>query len=208
MKATIAVFANSVKHGEHCVAGKDISTGSWIRPVADTAGAELSHSQCLCDTPNGKFIVKPLQKVEIKFRQHAPLLNQPENHVITDEIWEQKDRIEEAEIVSYLDTPDTLWGHGNSVNFAQIEARLIDIEQSLYLVKVDNLELFKAMNNKRRAIFTYAGIRYDLPVTDPNFYRLLAEPQYQQVLCVSLGEKFDPAGGNNFSCYKIIAAIF
>jgi len=208
MKTIIVVFANSVKHGNHCVAGKDINTNSWVRPVSDPTGAELSDAQCHYTNSHGNFIVKPLQKIEINFSQHAPLINQPENHVITNEIWQHQYKIEKAEIVNYLDTPDTLWGIGNKVNFAQIEAKLIHIEQSLYLVKVDNLQLRKTMEHKRRASFSYAGNNYDLPVTDPNFEQLLAEPNHQQILCVSLAEKYDPAGGDNYSCYKIIATIF
>src|SRR4051794_14023332 len=32
----IICLANSWKHGERCVAGMDIFTGQWLRPVADT----------------------------------------------------------------------------------------------------------------------------------------------------------------------------
>ena len=207
MSTTIVVFANSVKHGKHCVAGKVVNTQQWVRPVSDIHGAELSDTQCLYENPHGKFKVKPLQKIEMSLAQHAPLISQPENHVISDQIWQQRYRIEDAEITNYLDAPDTLWGTGNRVNYTQIEANIVNIEQSLYLVQVNNLQLSKTIDSKRRATFSYAGIGYDLPVTDPNFEKLLAEPQYQQILCVSLGEKYDPAGGENYSCYKIVATI-
>ena len=208
MSEIIVIFANSVKHGKHCVAGKIVNSQQWVRPVFTSNGAELSNTQCLYENPHGRFKVKPLQKIEMSFTHHTPLINQPENYVISNQIWQQRYRIEEAEIVNYLDVPETLWGTSNRVGYAQITSNLLKIEQSLYLVKVDNLQLTKTGDGKRRAIFNYANISYDLPVTDPNFDTLLANPQYQQILCVSLGEKYDPAGGNNYSCYKIVATIF
>ena len=40
MRKVIVVFANSVKHGKHCVAGKDVQSKKWIRPVSNAEGAE------------------------------------------------------------------------------------------------------------------------------------------------------------------------
>lgn len=207
MRSIIVIFANSIKHGKHCVAGKIINTQHWIRPVSDINGAELSDTQCLYDNPHGKYKVKVLQKIEMAFNQHAPLINQPENHLISDQIWRQRYNLDESEITNYLDTPETLWGIGNKVIYSQIEDKIVNIEQSLYLVQVTDLELNKTHDGKKRATFNYAGNYYDLPVTDPNFEKLLTEPEYQQILCVSLGEKHDPAGGENYSCYKIVATI-
>jgi len=207
MRKVIVVFANSVKHGKHCVAGKDIQTKQWIRPVGDAGGAELDHNQCVCVNPYGKYAVKPLQKVEIDIAAHSPLINQPENHLIGIGEWNQRYRIKAPEVAHYLDAPDTLWGTENRVAFSQIESGAVNIEQSLYLVKVSDLTIYKTIDNRRRASFSYNGNSYDLPVTDPNFENHLQNPQHQNVLCVSLGEKYDPDGGENYSCYKIVATI-
>ncbi len=92
------------------------------------------------------------------------------------------------------------------MSYAQIESKIINIEQSLYLIQTSDLEL-RRVDNRKRAIFCYAGINYDLPVTDPNFDRQDTDPDHQQILCISLGEKYDPSGGNNYSCYKIVATV-
>lgn len=205
MKAVV-IFANSVKNHNHCVAGKEVDTQIWIRPVSDCDGGALSCEQCLAENIHGKFKVSPLQKIEMGLAQPVPLINQPENHLISGKIWQQKYNINKNEIPHYLDAPDSLWGAGNKVEYAQIEGGLIKIDQSLYLVRVGNLQLTK-VNSKRRATFEYNGVPYDLPATDPNFDQQLEKPNNQQILCVSLGEKFDPDDGNNYSCYKIVAAI-
>lgn len=207
MKKVVVVFANSVKHGKHCVAGKDVQTKSWIRPVGDANGLALNDDQCKYVNPHGRFKVKPLQKIEIEVTQHCPLPNQPENYLVGNTEWKQQYKIEAHEVVQYLDTPETLWGIGSSVVFSDIENGTIQIPQSLYLVKVDNLILYMTTFNKRRASFRYSGNNYDLPVTDPNFDSLLQNPQHQSIVCVSLGEKFIPEGSEVYSCYKIVATI-
>nr|VFK61072.1 MAG: hypothetical protein BECKUNK1418G_GA0071005_101532 [Candidatus Kentron sp. UNK]VFK69570.1 MAG: hypothetical protein BECKUNK1418H_GA0071006_10166 [Candidatus Kentron sp. UNK] len=202
MKKVIVVFANSVKHRKHCVAGKDIETGKWIRPVADANGKELKKKQCMVINPYGEFMVNPLQKVEIELVKSSPLPNQPENFIVGGAQWVQRYNIKAHEVDDYLDEPEMLWETGDRVAYSEIESGAIRITQSLYLVKIDNLRIYKNDRNKRRASFSYKGNHYDLPVTVPHSYRQLQTPQHQSILCVSLGEKF-----NGF-CYKIVAAIY
>nr|VFJ94199.1 MAG: hypothetical protein BECKLFY1418A_GA0070994_10386 [Candidatus Kentron sp. LFY] len=205
MKKQIVVFANSVKHGKHCVAGKDISTKEWIRPVDDRNGAELNDWQCTC--VGQRFPVKPLQEVEIDIAEHSPLVNQPENYLIVGGQWNQRYKLELSRLPEYLDSPDSLWGEGDRVEFASIENGMVPIKQSLYLVEVDDLKIYRNNYNKLRARFSYNEISYDLAVTDLDFDEHLSEPRHQSVLCVSLGEKFKPWGSQGYFCYKIVAAI-
>jgi len=208
MKKTIVIFANSIKHGKHCVAGKDIHNCQWIRPVRDTNGSELDHKQCMCVNPHGKFKVKPLQKVEIDIISHSPLIHQPENYLIGNGEWKQKYKIDLSEITKFLDKPDSLWGKGDKISFFLIENGKINIDQSLYLVKVSNLKIYRTANNRRKTSFFYNGYHYNLSVTDPNFDELMKTSNFRGILCVSLGEKFRPDNSRSYFCYKIVVAIF
>lgn len=199
----VVILANSVKHHQHCVAGKCIANGQWVRPVSNTAGAELSHAQALCQNPYGQFNVKPLQKVIMSFSAHAPLAHQPENYVIDGAVWRQNFGISVGDLVHYLDTPKHIWGETDRVSHASIISGQITIEQSLYLVAVENLHLYINQYDKRRASFSYRGIDYDLAVTDPGFDRIIQNNEAPRgILCVSLGEEYQ---GN---CFKLIATIF
>lgn len=139
MKKTIVILANSVKHGQHCVAGKDVITKRWIRTVSDKDGCELSHEQAKCENPYGIFPISLLQKVEIDFSTAAPLINQPENFIITDNIWIQKYKLDMHELASYLDNPISLWSNGSSslngqndrVEYQNILEKSVIISQSL-----------------------------------------------------------------------------
>ena len=160
MKKTIVILANSVKHGQHCVAGKDMITKKWIRPVNDAGGSELTNEQAKCKNPHGIFPISVLQKIEMDFSQTAPLINQPENCIITDKIWVQRYKIDRNELDSYLDKPDILWcnksssgnGEKDRVNYDQILNGNVVIEQSLYLINPDRIKVLVSANieNKKR----------------------------------------------------------
>ena len=49
LSKNIVVLANSRKHGGHCVAGKCVDTGKWIRPVSRKEGTCLDFSQVQCE---------------------------------------------------------------------------------------------------------------------------------------------------------------
>lgn len=195
----IIIFADSVKHHNHCVAGKCASTGIWIRPVADVHGRELTNEQIKYRNKYGVFPIKPLQKINIEFDRHAPLVHQPENHIITDSLWTQNYKIEQENIVEYLDHPDDIWGEGNRVLYADD----MQISQSLYLVRVTRVNLYTPQINKRRISFTYNDIDYDLAATSRNFDDLHTTGNFEEcILCISLGEPFEGF------CYKLVAGIF
>ncbi|HIQ51042.1 MAG TPA: hypothetical protein EYH54_03660 [Nautiliaceae bacterium] len=211
MEKTVVIFANSVKHNNHCVAGKDIYTKKWIRPVADANGSALTTQQIQITNSYKTFPVKPLQKVKIKFLKHAPLINQPENYVIKNSTWIQEYNLNKDEIFEFIDTPKHLWIDGISdndrVDYQLIKNEQFKIYQSLYLIKVDEIYIYWKDRSEfgyypqRRGKFEYKGIIYDLAITDPNFKELKEQCLYDKILCVSLGGNF------NGYCYKIIASI-
>lgn len=199
----VVVFANSIKHGQHCVAGKCASTGRWIRPVSNQQGAELSHEQAKYKNVYGVYGVRPLQKILMGFSQHVPLPHQPENFLIDGNQWHQNYSIRLENLSDYLDEPVDLWGNDNRVSYARIITGRYNILQSLYLVQVEELELYNAGDGKRRAAFQYNDVDYDLAVTDPKFDEIIREERdIQGILCISLGEEFQGY------CYKLVAAIF
>lgn len=199
----IIVLANSVKHGQHCVAGKCLQSNRWVRPVANEQGAELNHEQAKYQNPYGTYSVKPLQRIRMGFTSHAPLPHQPENYLIDGNLWQQNYSISIDDLPNYLDNPTNLWGEGNRVQYPLIELGPHNIEQSLYLIQVEQLVLYNTDEGKRRASFHYNGLNYDLAVTDPKFDEIIQEQtEVKSILCISLGEEY------HGYCYKLVATIF
>ncbi|MDP8033844.1 hypothetical protein QJU43_06685 [Pasteurella atlantica] len=204
MEKEIVILAKSIKHNGYCVAGKYFSTKQWVRLVSNSGGGQLSFEQVQYENIYGRFEVKPLQRMKIGLVKEVSLINQPENWLIDNRLWVQNYRIEKSELYNYLDKPEDLWGDSHKVNYNSIESRNILIEQSLYLVKAHNLNLYITEDQKRRAKFCYNNINYDLPVTDPEFDNIFNDKNIinNAILCISLGEEF------NGYCYKIVATIF
>lgn len=199
----ILVLANSIKHGQHCVAGKCMRSGIWIRPVSDQQGAELSHEQARYRNPYGTFAVKPLQRIKMEFSHHVPLAHQPDNYLIGSATWRQNYSVGLSSLHNYLDCPEDLWGEANRVLHERVVSGDYNIHQSLYLVRVENLILHYAGEGKRRASFKYNEIEYNLAVTDPNFDQLVSTcHEMSGIICVSLGEEY------NGYCYKLVATVF
>lgn len=205
----IVILAKSIKHGNFCVAGKDVSTKKWIRLVSDNNGSALTGQQILTTNSNYKdtYQVKTLHKVKVKFSHPAPLLQQPENEVINPQhTWQQNFSLSQAQLANYVDSPETLWGCENRLLYEDITQGSITISQSLYLVPVSNLSLYTNPQDKRKAHFTYNDVRYTtMSVTDPNFDKLVSEQGFYKsaYLVISLGEKYT----DNY-CYKMVAAIY
>ncbi|CAM3614259.1 hypothetical protein PAHA111176_11110 [Parendozoicomonas haliclonae] len=175
----------------------------WIRPVSTPTGGGLNDQQIRYTNKYGSYSVKVLQKIEMEFSAHAPLINQPENFLISHVPWLQRYKIDPSEIGQYLDYPYSLWGEGDNVIFDFIAKGEIKIEQSLQLVRVDGLRFYLNANNKRRASFFYNNIHYDLAVTDPFFHEYINGAKSPNgILCISL------AGAWEGRCYKIVATIF
>lgn len=216
---TLVILANSVKHHQHCVAGKDISTKKWIRPVSNDTGEALSNEQSSYTNKGSDWLVKPLDKIKMKFSKHAPLTQQPENYLISEERWASNFKIEIKELAQYVDQPENIWldtsTNTNRVTSSLITSKKIVIAQSLYLIKIDVLilqisteEIDGKEKRKLRGSFIYNKVNYeDLTITDPKIwkeYKTKPFGEYEKkdvYLCLSLGEEF-----HGFY-YKIIAAV-
>ncbi len=198
MEKTIVVFANSVKKHNHCVAGKDIETGEWIRPVSILQERELTSEQCTCD--NSQESVKLLQKVKIYLAKHNRLENQPENYLISDNKWNLLGYINMEDVGKYIDQPNNLWIDGQNTNdkvaFDLIEKKVLKISQSLYLIAVDKIHIYWKDRSQwdkkpqRRGKFIYNNIEYDLAITDPVFTNYEEQDLLNKYLCISLGNQF------------------
>ncbi len=202
-KVELVVLANSVKHGQHCVAGKCTRSGRWVRPVSTESGAALSNDQTKYQNPYGTYGVKTLQKIRMGLSQHVPLPHQPENYLIDGDLWRQNYSIGMLELSNYLDSPVDIWGEGNRIESSRITLGVCNILQSLLLVKVTSLSLYTTDEGKRRAAFRYNDISYDLAVTDPKFDEIVRDQrEVYGILCISLGEVYQGY------CYKLVATIY
>ena len=207
----LIVLANSIKESERCVAGKDLQTGRWVRPVATPEGAAIPRHRTVVASPAGNFPAVPLQIARISFAVKAPLPNQPENELLAEGLWLQAGTFNQERLSSLVDRPETLWGADPKRTPSEVVGKEHSGTPSLYLVHLPRIKLHLETNfngNPRlRAHFHYRGIPYAMTVTDPAFSHLLSHPigtrftGENRYVTLSLGAPFK---GHR---YKIVAAI-
>ena len=78
MERTIVILAKSFKHGNYCIAGREIHTGAWIRPVSDRMDLEgaVLNENIICEDGHEAEI---LDIVTINFISKSPTEAQNEN---------------------------------------------------------------------------------------------------------------------------------
>ncbi len=212
----IVCLANSRKLNGKCVAGKDINTHNWIRPISGSEKGELTDNQIAYS--NGE-IPELLDIMKIPFERTKATFYQAENILISDGKWEKMGKYPENKLDDLCDNPPTIWINEELRNdrISEDFLRQNRIESSLLLIKPESLKFkcedypdkFGNTKRKLRAIFLYNNVEYNLGVTDPlieSEYRdkdigIYASNSKNAYLCISLGESFKDY------CYKLVAGI-
>lgn len=199
-------LANSYKRGGRCIAGVEVILGSnsrwipvhnndgrprWIRPIARTTYGEI---------PN--FVAESIQMLSVvKLSNAVPC---PEE-AHTENVYYS--RIEQINNGTSLDTSflaqlidnkhqSIFHNRGRAIS----REMLGGINYSLMLIHPDKASAYRDENrekSKNRMMFTYYGVDYDFPITDPVFLDEFKREQerYADIpnvyLAISLGLEFE-----------------
>jgi Dual OB-containing domain len=216
----IVCLANSTKNGGRCIAGREITEtgiGPWIRPVSNSASAELRIDEC---SYSDGTVPKLLDLIDVPLLRPVPHNHQSENHLIdSSRKWTRAGRLPFAKIREMAEMPWTLWTNSGSTSIGYlncVNARdAAKHASSLYLLWVTNLDVEVALNSRRErcclGIFTLGQHQYRLNITDPVALRRLESLGFGEhdflsdieiLLCISFTEPYVDR-----RCHKLIAAI-
>ena len=191
------------------MAGIDVNTGHWVRPMPPDGGG-IPHQHVVFRG----HVLAPLDIIELNISQpHLTTRYQRENCVMPAYDWRIIERTTPDQILRYCDaTVPILHTTGDRVAPALLDGLSSTQWKSLQLVHANNVEFCRDSRemSRWRATFTdTAGNRYALKVTDSSICdRLLRGETINQecLLTVSLTEPW--AGSTNSAmCYKLIAAV-
>lgn len=208
MSTKLLCLANSIKYGGRCVAGLDVETGKWIRPVSERKHGELHDRHC---DPNVLDIFR------VKLAEHVPEPHQPENWLLADGSWQLLEWELTGRSVRLLEKnlhpgPELFGDCENAIEYGTLEAS--PVESSLALVNPTAVEFHKPRPDRTpRVLFELAGEEYDLALTDPEWISRVAgkhqsaerylDDGEEALLTISLGEKYEKTG----ACHKLVAAV-
>ncbi|MDO8873675.1 MAG: HRDC domain-containing protein [Methanoregula sp.] len=215
----IVILANSTKYSGHCIAGKDLNTGEWVRLINTQQRPFFNNDlKELYGDPEGPSL---LTCVKIPFQEKVPLYYQPENELISGDSWEkigeyshEKIRLlEDAHYPCWLG--NTAYGYPDRIPVGICNASL-PLSVSLHFMKLDksenNLTLAYKLHengNKPRLIFYFNNIRYDLGITDITYPRLGDgdDTRPKQIpdsfVTLGVGQLFEPMNSH----YKLVVGI-
>lgn len=221
----IICLAKSRKMGGYCIAGKEINSGKWIRPISIRSTEEINSRECMYDT--GKE-VEVLDIVNIPIEKYKPNEFQPENFLINCSYqWKYESKFEINGLSTICDTPQDLWLIKNCYNCSSYYGKndripqeyRKQISQSLYfitpkylkiLVRIEGEE-FDKPRKRVRADFIYNNCQYIIPVTDITIEKYffpkdigrytIENPKNRIYMCLSIAPFEDGY------CYKFVASI-
>ena len=204
VKKQIVCLANSRMEGDRCIAGKDIESGNWIRPV-NKPGAGLSENERQSENWKEPEL---LDIIEVSLVIPYPYYHHSENWLLaSDSRLKCKRQFDRSDLAKLADNPKDLWGTDLPGDCVSLD-RIRNYSRSLYFIKVQDMVLYSKKKNKVRGKFAYVKKTYDFAVTDPKIEQgFNREPNdklhiKECYVTVSLA-------GNPFqkSYYKFIAAI-
>jgi hypothetical protein len=223
----VLILANSVKKGQHCIAGREIIDpgatmpyGNWIRPVSRQSEGELTRSDCAFENSQ---LPRVWDVVDVPVDECEGSVSQPENWFIDPTAFWVKvgDQPGFGLPLVYAENPPDLWFDPNDRvdRVSPVALAALNRNQSLYLVAVTDFRIEIDWHSyggyhRRRAQFRYASRHYDLSLTDPAMESHCSPfpPRGQskivelptggdKILCVSLTPEF------NGYHYKVVATV-
>lgn len=220
----VVLLANSRKHAERCIAGREIvapNYGGWIRPVSARDGEGVSWQERTYASGQEPQL---LDIVDIPVRRYKPHANQTENWLLYPHArWNKVGALTYQQAEQLAEVPALLWNSGNSTyngkndQVSALDAKLL--KSSICMIKVDALQVkvfapgAAFQNPKRRvqALFLYNNVNYSLWITDAALERQFLEGADgvttfgKCLLVVSLSEPHETGGKVNH--YKLVAGI-
>ncbi|MHC4474301.1 MAG: dual OB domain-containing protein [Planctomycetota bacterium] len=206
--AQIACLANSYKGGgQRCIAGIDLSTGEWVRPV-NPQGHEGAIGDERLIKGNEPQILDVLDiPIGVESEDYGC---QPENKILLPGRWTKIGTISAEDALKYVDHDSfLLHNHDKKVDSEYFKSIPKERWKLLQLIEVRNTRFDKNPWGKWECNFRYYGRYYELKLTDPEVIdRLDAGEEIARrcILTISLTTPFayeeDPK-----QCWKLVAGV-
>jgi hypothetical protein len=208
----IVCLANSWRPGGRCVAGIDLDSGQWVRPIPRQGGAILEGRTMI-----GGAFLKPLNVFEADVG--PPRLKdrfQRENREILNYNWRRTGKLTPHDVLPYCRDDEPLL-HSTEKSVVPAELEKLPPEQwtSLVLIHVHDARFVRDVRHDDRWFVRFttgqSATTYHLHLTDPHATIHLNRGgtiQPECLLCVSLAQPIAyPEYDLPELCYKIVATV-
>jgi hypothetical protein len=212
----IVVLANSWKHHDWCLAGIDLDTGRWVRPVTDLDDGRVPVNSMKL----GGYFPQLLDVLEIPLDSTGPDFGfESENRSILPGLWYLSGRMMPGDIEKYAMQPYyVLHNRKKYVTPAELLRKSFEKRVTLQLIRVDNFEVRDARKEQMdkpnwKGIILSGRRKLEVKITDPVFVERLNsghKPSPSCLLTMSLSMPHKPSGWDEDeepACWKLIAGV-
>lgn len=207
--ARIICLANSTRPGGRCIAGIDIDTGKWIRPVSRSINRAITWDMRNIEGEEPEI----LDVIEIPLENHGPDDGcQPENRLLKPGKWRKVGRKKPEELLKYREADSIILHSHTDCVLATFFENLPRMKwKSLQLVRNKSISFHLDYWGKWRAFFRDGKGRYiELAVKDPVFLNKLVSKENVSrdcIMTISLAGPWAPSITEPKRCYKLVAGV-
>lgn len=208
------VLANSWKHKDYCIAGIDLRTKKWVRPVTKLPDGRVPVDAMKLDG----YFPKLLDVIELPLADSGPDFGFAcENRSLLPGKWKLLGQVTPRQLLPFVETPRyILHNSGKTVKPSVLQKMPFDQRRTLQLGLVEGMTL-RSENvlgvKTWKATIRPGGKPLEVNITDPVFSDTLnngAEPPARAIVTFSLGMPYKPKDwpkNAEPACWKIIAAV-
>ena len=203
----IVCLANSYKEQGRCLAGIDIDTKKWVRPVSESVGGTLPTATV--------EEIQLLDILELPLGAQGPDEGcQPENRLITGP-WKKNDKMKPEELLDYCEDSQTiLHNDEKSIPFEYFNTIPSREWKSLQLVNQKNVNFpytdWPEGRKYKACLRIGKGLSLYLPLTDPYILHKLKRDETISKNCiitVSIATPWKKDAETPPKCYKVAAGV-
>lgn len=209
----IICLANSKKNGDRCIAGIDIETGRWVRPIYTSS-----------TNPNDGRIPKKIRLINGKEAKLLDVIDIPldktgedfgfesENLNILPGQWKKIREVSPSELSKFLDNKSILHNCNKYITVPFLQSLPFEQRKTIQLVYTQKLQITGSNDNWKGSIENDVNSKLkEASITDQEFINKLNSGYNLQNPClvtVSLGMPWKPRNWEGEDpCWKLIAGV-
>lgn len=140
----IICLANSKKNGDRCIAGIDICTGKWIRPVSDFQDGRIPVNRCLVNGQEPQLL--DILNIPLKETSSG---YECENLSILANIWERIGKVFPSSLLKYCESEIIYSQYPRAVPFSFLKSLPLGKRRTLQLIKANVTQIRKYEDSQK-----------------------------------------------------------
>jgi hypothetical protein len=192
MDTTVLCLANSKKEGERCIAGIDVSTGQWVRPVSrHTPKGEVPFRERQVSGQEPQLLDLILMDLAHEGPTGFEYCHAKENRWIDPHPWSKSGSSRHMDLLPYLSRDrQILHSHTKYTRPDQIEVKPLADRTTLELRQVTSLQVDYGSGKWKATLVTAEQIRlHEISVTD--------------CLLIERLKRGESVGGSGYACLSL-----